>query len=156
MSNVIHDYSFEPKFPLPEGFEFDTDRSIIMPEEILGLREEPETGEEVSTWQRCINDSIAVVGVRELATEALVGIAMLSGNARHADLVDLTVHSDVCRRGIGSALVEVITAEARRQNVKYVGLTYDPSKPWLKDFYEKHDYRQVNFAMWLADSLDKH
>ena len=92
--------------------------------------------------------------MRERNTERLVGIAMVAGNQRHAELVDATVHTDVRQRGIGRMMMERLVDYVREENIKYVSLTYDKTKPWLKDGYSQHGFESINFAMWHKDSLD--
>ena len=85
---------------LPEGFELITDKSIT-PEEILDVRQDPMDARALEVWQKCIDQSLFVVGVREINSQRLVGVGMLAGNQRHAELVDGTVHPAFRQRGIG-------------------------------------------------------
>lgn len=141
------------KYPvLPAGFMLITDKSLT-PEEILGIRQEAITGESIEIWRKCIDQSLFVVGVREQETRRLIGVGMLAGNQRHAELVDGTVHPDFRKRGIGRVILSERIRFARDQKIKYVGLTHDENSPWLKPYYERYGFRTVGFAMWLSDSL---
>ena len=138
---------------LPNGYTLFEDRSVL-PEEILELRQEPITPEEVEVWQKCLEQSLHVVGVREESIGRLVGIAMVAGNQRHAELVDATVHQDVRKFGIGRAIGERLVSFVREGKIKYVSLTYDTNSPWLKEAYGQLGFKPIDFAMWLKDSLD--
>jgi ribosomal protein S18 acetylase RimI-like enzyme len=105
-------------------------------------------------WRKCLEQSMYVVGAREEATARLVGIVMLAGNQRHAQLVDATVHPDLRQQGIGEAIGERLKEIAREEKIKYVGLTFDKTKPWLKDAYARHEWVSIDFAMWLRDSVE--
>jgi ribosomal protein S18 acetylase RimI-like enzyme len=140
---------------LPAGYTLFDDKSVT-PEEILEVRDEQINPEEVDVWQKCIDQSLRVVGVRD-GEKRLVGVAMLAGNQRHAELVDGTVHPDVRELGIGRVLIERLVEIAREEKIKYVGLTFDKTQPWLKEAYERHGFVTIDFAMWLKDSLpDSH
>ncbi len=138
---------------VPDGFELITDRSIS-PQEILEVRQEEVTPENLEVWRKCLDQSLFVVGVREQATERLVGIGMVSGNQRHAEIVDGTVHPYFRKRGIGRVLLTERIAFTRREGIRYVGLTHDENSPWLKGYYERYGFKSIGFAMWLSDSLD--
>lgn len=138
---------------LPEGFQLVTDRSIA-PEEIADVRQEPLTPENLAVWAKCLEQSLFVVGARESATGRLVGIGMVSGNQRHAEIVDGTVHPDFRSRGIGKVLLTQRIQFTRDEGIPYVGLSYDEDTPWLKDYYKRYGFKPVGFAMWLSESLD--
>lgn len=137
---------------LPDGYTLFENRALNGVE-ILELRQEPITPEDVDVWDRCIAQSLHVVGVREDITTRLVGLAMLVGNQRHAELVDGTVHPDVREQGIGRVVIERLVDYARSEKIKYVGLTYDQNSPWLKEACARHGFVPIDFAMWLEDSL---
>jgi GNAT superfamily N-acetyltransferase len=104
-------------------------------------------------WDTCVSQSLCVVTARELFADRLVGIGFLVGNFRHAELVDMTVHPDARRNGIGRALQQERLAFAQENDITYVSLTWDTSKPWLHPFYVSNGFRDVDFAMWHEDSL---
>lgn len=138
---------------LPDGFELVTNRSVS-PQEILDVRQEEATPESLDVWQKCIDQSLFVVGVREQETQRLVGIGMVAGNQRHAEIVDGTVHPDFRQQGIGKVLLTERIAFTRQEQIRYVGLTHDENSPWLKEYYERYGFKSIGFAMWLSDSLD--
>jgi GNAT superfamily N-acetyltransferase len=146
--------SIKLKPSLPQGFVLIADRSIT-PEEILDVRQEPITQDNIDIWRKCIEQSLLVVGVREQETKQLVGVGMLVGNQRHAELVDGTVHPDFRRRGIGRVLLAQRIQFARDNNIRYVGLTYNEKSPWLKSYYASNGFKPIDFAMWLSDSLEE-
>jgi len=92
------------------------------------------------------------VSVRE-AGGKLVGVGFLSRNVRHAELTDLVVHPDLRNKGVGRDIVRFINDYAINNGVKYYGLTYGKTFPWLKEFYESEGFKLVDFAMWHNVSL---
>ena len=92
--------------------------------------------------------------MRKQTSKQLVGVGMLVGNQRHAELVDGTVHPDFRRQGIGRVILSERIAFAREEQIRYVGLTHDERSPWLKEYYERHGFKPIGFAMWLSDSLE--
>lgn len=91
---------------LPEQYSFTGERPI-MPEEVIELRRSSNWGTDFSeeTWGDCIDQSLAVVGVRD-KRGTLVGVGFLAGNMRHAVLCDFVVHPDHRNQGIGNAILE--------------------------------------------------
>lgn len=138
---------------LPDGFETVSDRTITA-EEILAVRREPVTVESITTWEKCLEQSLYVVGVREVVSGSLVGIGFVTGNQRHVQLVDGTVHPDFRELGIGRFLLTDRIAFARAEKIRYIGLTHDENSPWLKAYYERYGFKSIGFAMWLSDSLE--
>ena len=103
-------------------------------------------------WDKCIAESLCTVTARD-AAGALLGVGFVVGNSRHAQLVDMSVLPEARRQGIGAALQAERIAFCRERGIRYVGLTRDPRHPWLRDMYLKAGFRDVDFAMWLEDSL---
>ena len=124
----------------------------VTPEEIVAVREERPGNEQV--WSNCLKESLCVVTARDAATDKLLGIGFLVGNSRHGQLTDLSVHSSARQHGIGARIVKEIVTYAKQRGIKYFGLTYDTTSPWLKGFYEKHGFKKIDFAMWEKDSID--
>jgi GNAT superfamily N-acetyltransferase len=58
------------------------------------------------------------------------------------------VHPDYRNQGVGRAILKLIINYTLREKIKYVGLTYDKTSPWLKDFYELEGFELIDFAMW--------
>lgn len=137
---------------LPEGYELIQDRSIL-PQEILELRGEQVTEEEISVWQKCLLQSLHVLAVRDNESHQLVGIGMLAGNQRHAELVDGTVHPDVREQGIGAFLMRQMVDFALKEDIRYISLTFDEDQPWLQEAYGKFGFKPIDFCMWHEKSL---
>lgn len=124
----------------------------VTPEEVIFVREETVSEENILLWLQCIKQSMCVVSARD-DDGKLVGIGFLVGNQRHGELVDLSVHPSVRQKGIGEQIVKALVLQAHSMNIKYFGLTWDTSKPWLKAFYERHGFKQIDFCMWHQSSL---
>lgn len=139
-----------------------TDKDILIeregaiePREIMALRAAVDWGvEDADVWSTCLRQSLCVVSARELATNDLIGVGFLVGNARHAQLVDMVVHPRFQRRGLARRLQQERIDFALANNIRYLSLTWDASKPWLRAFYESMGFRQVDNAMWHETSLD--
>ena len=132
-------------------FKIEIDETIT-PEEVIFVREETLTEENISIWRECLKQSLCSISARDEHGK-LVGIGFLVGNRRHGELVDLSVHPSARQNGIGGKLVDALVSQAKATNIKYFGLTWDTSKPWLKSFYERHGFKQINFGMWHQSSL---
>lgn len=121
-------------------------------EDVVTLRKVSGWDHDTQEWQKCLNQNIINVSARNEAGN-VVAVGFLSGNQRHAELIDLVVHPDYRNRGIGTAIVRIIVDYVREEKIRYFGLTFDASFPWLKDFYESEGFRTVDFAMWHTSSL---
>ena len=126
-------------------YTIESDKNV-KPEEIIFVREETLNEENISLWRKCIEQSLCVISARDKSGQ-LVGIGFLVGNQRHGELVDLSVHPSVRQKGIGGQIVKSLVAAADSMSIKYFGLTWDTSKPWLKSFYEKNGFKQIDFGM---------
>jgi GNAT superfamily N-acetyltransferase/VanZ family protein len=75
------------------------------------------------------------------AADRPVGFALVAmvGAALHLEEID--VDPEHGRRGIGSALLERVCAEARRSGRDHVTLTTYAHVPWNAPFYERHGFR---------------
>jgi GNAT superfamily N-acetyltransferase len=123
----------------------------VGPKEILAVRGEPSGQEEL--WRKCVDGAMCVVSARDVETRQLVGIGFLVGNHRHAQLADLVVHHSARKNGVGGRIFDALVRYAREQQITYIGLTWDKKSPWLKDFYARHGFREIDFAMWEEHSL---
>jgi N-acetylglutamate synthase-like GNAT family acetyltransferase len=123
----------------------------VTTEEILYVR--GEGSEKTEEWNKCLQQSLAVIAARETQTGKLVGVAFLVGNVRHGLMVDMVVHPSARGNHIGSRLFDNLVSQAKSLGITYISLTYDTKKPWLKDFYERHGFRSIDFAMWEESSL---
>ncbi len=124
--------------------------SDVTANEIVALRGE-QAGQTV--WDDCIRESLCVVTARDKGSNELLGIGFLVGNSRHGELVDLVVKPEARKHGIGARIVDEIISFAKNKGIRYFGLTYDKSFPWLKGFYERHGFQLIDFAMWHKTSL---
>jgi len=112
-----------------------------------------EAPEKAELWRKCLQQSLAVIGARETQSRKLIGVAFLVGNVRHGLLVDMTVHPSARGNRIGSRLFDALVSQAKSLGCTYISLTYDTKHPWLKDFYERHGFRSIDFAMWEVGSI---
>lgn len=124
----------------------------VLPEEVIYVREEERSATSLELWQSCIRQALCVVTARD-ENGHIRGIGFLVGNRRHGEIVDLVVHSTARQNGLGGEIFDKLVSYAKEMKVAYLGLTYDTRHPWLKDFYERHGFRVVNFAMWEKESL---
>jgi GNAT superfamily N-acetyltransferase len=106
----------------------------------------------VEEWEDCLEQNLLNVSARTEEGE-VVGVGFLCGNQRHAELVDLVVHPDYRKQGIGRRIAKIVIDYATGQEIKYFGLTFDKNYPWLKGFYESEGFRSINVAMWHESSL---
>ncbi len=122
----------------------------VRPQEIMDLRGSVGWDiENEAVWEQCLAQALCWVTARDGATSQLVGIGFLVGNARHAMLVDMSVHPKVQRHGIGRRLQAERIAYAREHKVRYVTLNVDDSKPWLRRFYETMGFETATDCMRL-------
>lgn len=127
----------------------------VKPEEVIQLRAACGHKEPADMWRKAIDLSLCVAAARDAdAQNKLIGVGFVVGNNRHAQLVDLVVHPDYRQQGIGGKLFDMRVKFCRAEKILYVGNTFDPANPWLKEFYAKHGFKQIDFAMWLSDSID--
>jgi N-acetylglutamate synthase-like GNAT family acetyltransferase len=136
-----------------DNITIDTDSNLTA-QEVVKLRVASGWDGDIDEWQSCIMQCLVAVSARNTKNE-LVGVGFLSGNARHAEIVDLVVLPDYRQHGIGENILEELIKRAKTEKIKYLSLTYDKKAPWLKDFYERHGFKSIDFAMWHEDSLHK-
>lgn len=104
---------------LPDSFYF-IDKSQVRPDEIITLRESVNwNGDTVDRWQQCIDQSLAVIGVRDTESN-LVGMACIVGNIRHAVLCDLAVNPIHQNKGIGAGIMSELLTTANVLNISYL------------------------------------
>jgi GNAT superfamily N-acetyltransferase len=123
----------------------------VTPEEVVFVREEDAT--KLALWKLCLAQSLALATARERETGKLVGIGFLIGNQRRGEITDLVVHPSARGSGLGGRILDTLVRHAKQLEIIYLGLTYDKRTPWLKDFYCRHGFRLIDFAMWEAGSL---
>jgi len=120
--------------------------------DVINLRELNGWDHDKAEWQKCLVQNLINVSARD-ENGGVIGVGFLCGNQRHAELVDLVVHPDYRKHGMGREICDLIVNYALNNHIKYFGLTYDKNNPWLKDFYESEGFRQIDFAMWHKSSL---
>lgn len=126
----------------------------VRPTEIMDLRTMAgSTAETIDVWEDQLSRSLCVITARDVARGSLVGIVFVLGSKRHMNIVDLTVHRDYQRQGIGNRIGDELEVFIAEQQPTYLGLTYDKEKPWLKEWYEQRGFRSIDFAMWHTSSL---
>lgn len=121
-------------------------------EEVIGLRAASGWDADLAEWCDSLSQNLVKVSVRDASGQVL-GVGFLTGNIRHAEITDLVVHPDYREQGIGEKILTSLISQAKLKQIKYLGLTYDKNFPWLKEFYEKHGFKSIDFAMWHTDSL---
>jgi GNAT superfamily N-acetyltransferase len=120
--------------------------------EVVALRESSGWDHDLHEWEKCLTQNILNVSARDPQGK-VVGVGFLCGNQRHAELVDLVIHPDYRKQGIGRSISKLIIDYAVDNKIKYFGLTYDKNFPWLKEFYESEGFKVIDFAMWHESSL---
>lgn len=104
---------------LPENYRF-IDKRDIDADEIIALRKSINwKGDTPERWQSCIDQSLAIVGVRD-SNSNLVGMACIAGNVRHAVLCDLAVNPEHQHKGIGAAIMSELLKTADGMGVSYL------------------------------------
>lgn len=126
---------------LPEGFSF-CGQSKITTQEIMTLRGKIGWAvENQAVWQRCISQSLAVVGVWD-KNDQLIGIGFLTGSIRHAILCDLTVAPEFHNKGIGTAILYKRLIIANELNVRYIYTDLAKTNP-LRSKYIKLGFEET-------------
>jgi len=67
----------------------------VTPEEIVRLRIDNGWDGELKEWKQCLRNILCIVSARK--NGALVGVGMITGTIRHAELVDLVVDKEFTR-----------------------------------------------------------
>lgn len=122
--------------------------------EVVELRAQSGWDHDTEEWETCLEQNLLNVSARKENGE-VIGVGFLSGNQRHADIVDLVVHPDYRRQGIGRKIFRLLTTNALDQGIQYLGLTYSSASPWLKDFYASEGFEEIDFAMWHKSSIER-
>ncbi len=80
--------------------------------------------------------------------QGVVGFARVTVVDGHAHLEQLSVGARSMRRGIGSALLEVVCSEVATNSGDEITLTTYAAVPWNAPFYERRGFRLVDPAEW--------
>ena len=95
-------------------------------------------------FEPILRQSLLYVGAFDGAGQ-LVGFANVAWDGgEHAFLLDVTVHSNLQRRGIGIDLVHRATEAARRRGMNWLHVDYEPH---LKRFYERCGFRPTDAGL---------
>lgn len=120
---------------LPDQYHF-INKTDIRPLEIIALRESVNwRGDTVDRWQECINQSLAIIGVRDFDSN-LVGMACIAGNVRHAVLCDLAVNPDHQNKGIGAAIMSELLKVASELGISYLYAELADTNPFRNQMVE--------------------
>ena len=108
---------------------------------------EAESAEEWRHWERMIDDPqrlrIAVVGPDgKVAGTGSLAVGMMA-RADGAQFLGMSVFKEHRRRGIGSATLESLEAEAKRRRVPRVLAGVSASKPFAFEFAKKRGYNEI-------------
>jgi len=120
----------------------------IDPLEIIALRESVNwKSDTAERWWQCIDQSLAVIGVRD-AAGALVGMACLTGNVRHAVICDLAVSPNHHRRGIGAAIMNELLKTVHDHGVLYVYAELAKTNPFREQMIQS-GFLQTGDSLFL-------
>ncbi len=120
---------------LPGLYRF-VNKANISPLEIITLRESVNwKGDTTARWQECIDQSLAIVGVRD-SESILIGMACIAGNVRHAVLCDLTVHPIHQKKGIGAAIMSELLKTANELDISYLYAELAKTNPFRSQMLE--------------------
>jgi GNAT superfamily N-acetyltransferase len=72
-----------------------------------------------------------------------VGFALAECRGEMAFLVEIDVHPDHQKKGLGRKLIAAVIAWARTQGLRRVGLTTYASIPWNAPFYKRIGFREL-------------
>src|SRR5215472_9727696 len=92
-------------------------------EEMVALRQASGWDHDLEEWAVCLKQNLLNVSARD-EDGKVIGVGFLCGNIRHAELIDLVVHPDYRKRGVGRKISEIIIDYAIQHKIKYFGLTY--------------------------------
>lgn len=135
-----------PALVLPQGFSF-CDQSTITTQEIMTLRGKIGWAvENQAIWQRCISQSLAVVGVCD-KNNRLIGIGFLTGSIRHAILCDFAVVPEFQNKGIGTAILYKRLIIANELNVRYIYTDLAKTNP-LRSKYIKLGFEETGGGLF--------
>jgi len=137
---MAFNYTRSETLEVPNGYKLVYEDNIL-PSEVITLRESVgwDGGDTEEGWQSTLQDSIAVVGVRDTDTETLVGIGFIAGNRRHAILCDFTVHPDHQGKKIGLAILDERIRIIGELAIPFSVTALSDENP-LKSRYEEHGF----------------
>lgn len=122
--------------------------------EVVDLRSISGWDHELAEWEDCLSQNVLNVSARN-DNDEVIGVGFLCGNQRHVEIVDLVVHPEHRRQGIGRKIFRTLVDHALDSNIKYINLAYNPKAPWLEAFYASEGLEKIDFAMWHKSSVDR-
>lgn len=137
---------------LPNQYHF-TSKDNVRTAEVIALRESVNwQGDTPERWQDCIDQSLAVIGVRDSESN-LIGMACISGNLRHAVLCDLVVHPTHQHKGIGTALMSELLRVADDIGICYLYAELAETNPF-RDSMMRSGFKVTGNSLF-RDSIAK-
>ena len=119
---------------MEQGFSVGKDQ-LVRPDEIESLRAAVGWDRMEGTYGRILPKLYAYYSVRKSSGDLVGFLSVLSDGVADAFLIDLMVHPDHQKRGIGSALVKEAIRELKSAGVKCVQVTFNPElEPFFKQF----------------------
>lgn len=136
---------------LPEGYRF-INKNDISADEIIALRESINwKGDTQERWMSCIDQSLAIVGVRSSETY-LVGMACIAGNVRHAVLCDLTVNPAHQHKGIGAAIMSELLRTADSIGASYLYAELADTNPF-RDSMMQSGFKETGDSLFRDSTV---
>lgn len=91
----------------------------------------------------------AIVCVALFNNKIVGAVRAISDLSRHSFVVDLIVDKNHRRGGIGTKLLKNIVSELKKESNRKIGLTTEPCSPWLKEFYMKNGFKELEDGAYL-------
>lgn len=136
---------------LPDSYRF-INKKDINADEIIALRESINwQGDTPERWASCIDQSLAVVGVRD-SDSNLVGMACIAGNVRHAVLCDLAVNPTHQHKGIGAAIMSELMKTVNRLGVSYLYAELADTNPF-RDSMIRSGFQATGDGLFMETSI---
>ena len=136
------------------AFMISARQKVLTASEVVKLRIDSGWDADTAEWEDCLAHNMVNVSARTADGE-VIGVGFISGTVRHAEVVDMVVSPDYRKHGIGAQILDYLCDYAADKHIRYFGSTYDKNSPWLKEFYRKHGFEPIDFAMWHSSSLEK-
>ena len=106
----------------------------VCPREIEDLREAIGWDRSEGTYEDILKRHYAYYTVREADGRLIGYLSVLSDGISDAFLLDLMVHPDYQRQGIGKQLVQTAIQDMKKEGIRCVQVTFNPE---LEEFYTR-------------------
>ena len=106
----------------------------VRPREIEDLRETVGWDRSEGTYRDILKRHYAYYTVREADGRLIGYLSVLSDGISNAFLLDLMVHPDYQRQGIGKEFVQTAIRDMKKDGIRCVQVTFDPE---LEEFYAR-------------------